>query len=78
MRRVILFLFVVALMLMMLAPAALADHNAGPCSTDSGEPGNSDFAAHNIVVEAKARELGAGAHIPGAHRGVSGCDPSGG
>ncbi len=77
MRRVILFLSVVALMLMMLAPAALAGHPAGPC-TDSGEPGNSDYAAHNIVVEAKARELGAGEHIPGAHRGFSGCNPSGG
>jgi hypothetical protein len=76
MRRVILFLFVVALMLMMLAPAALG-HFAAPC-TDSGGPGNSDYATHNIVEEAKAGLLGAGAHIPGAHKGFSVCNPSGG
>ncbi|MCZ6461985.1 MAG: hypothetical protein O6705_07105 [Actinobacteria bacterium] len=76
MRRVILFLSVVALMLMMLAPAALADHRAGPCN-DSGEPGNSDYAAHFVAFEAKAGLLGAGAHIPGAHKGFSACNPSG-
>lgn len=50
-----------------LVPAGLAsaDHNAGPCN-DSGEPGNSDYARHHIVVVASN-------HVPGTHRGFSAC-----
>ena len=51
----------------MLVPAgtASADHNVGPCN-DSGEPGNSDYARHHIVVATPG-------HVPGAHGGFSVC-----
>ena len=67
MRRVFVFVALLALLLLALAPAALA-HNVGPCN-DSGEPGNSDYAQHHIVPAT----LGNNAHIPGSHGGYSVC-----
>ena len=59
-----------------LSTPAAANHNAGPCN-ESGEPGHSDFAEHHIVPLAQAGNLGNGGHIPGEHRGMSACNPSG-
>ena len=67
MRRVIV-LVVFVLLLLALAPAAMAGHNVGPCN-DSGEPGNSDYAEHHIVPA----KLGNDAHKPGSHGGYSVC-----
>ena len=59
-----------------LAAPASADHNAGPCNA-SGGPGHSDYAQHHIVPLAQAGMVGGGGHVPGTHRGMSLCDPSG-
>ncbi len=47
-------------------------HGAAPCN-DSGEPGNSDYAQHHIVVLAQDGALGNGGHKPGSHGGFSLC-----
>jgi hypothetical protein len=62
-------------MALSMAPSALADHQAGPC-TPSEDPGHSEFAQHHIVVLAEAGMLGNGGHKPGEHHGVGGCAPS--
>jgi len=50
-RRVIVLVAMLALLLLALAPAALAGHGpAGPCN-NNGEPGNSDYAEHFIVPD---------------------------
>ena len=49
-----------------LAGASSASaHSAPPCN-DSGEPGNSDYARHHIVLETPG-------HVPGTHGGFSLC-----
>lgn len=67
-RRILVLAFLLLLVMVLMVPAALADHNLGPCN-DSGEPGNSDYAKHHIVPA----KLGNDAHKPGAHRGFSFC-----
>lgn len=77
MRRVLVFAFLLALMVVLaVASVAVADHNVGPCN-DSGEPGNSDYAQHHIVPAAQDGDLGGDGHIPGSHQGYSACNPSG-
>ncbi len=68
MRRIVVFAVLVILLMVLMIPTALADHNVGPCN-NSGEPGNSDYAQHHIVPA----NLGAGGHIPGSHGGFSVC-----
>ena len=57
------------------SPAGADDR--GPCN--GNPPGSlgpitgANYAAHHIVFNAKACNLGAGGHIPGAHRGFSVC-----
>lgn len=64
-----------ALALALAIPAAA--HDGGPCNA-SGEPGNSDYAAHHIVPQAQDGGVGspfeAGNHNPGwSHQGYSTC-----
>jgi hypothetical protein len=54
-----------------LGAATAGAHTAGPCGNDG--PGNSGYATHHIVPNAKAGALGNGGHKPGAHRGFSVC-----
>ncbi len=80
-KRVLAFVFAAALLVAMAVPlfgSGGAVHADGlpPCN-DSGEPGNSDYAAHHIAFLAKNGDLGAGGHVPGTHQGFSVCDPSG-
>ncbi len=70
MRRIVVFAVLVILLMVLMIPTALADHNVGPCN-DSGEPGNSDYAKHHIVPAT----LGNNAHKPGSHQGFSVCLP---
>ncbi len=56
----------------LLGAAPASAHSAGPCD-DSGEPGNSDYAAHHIVALAHDQALGDGGHKPGSHAGFSLC-----
>jgi hypothetical protein len=69
-RRIVVFAVLVILLMVLMIPTALADHNVGPCN-DSAEPGNSDYAQHHIVPAT----LGNDAHKPGSHRGFSLCIP---
>ena len=62
-----------ALALATAAPAGA--HTAGPCGNDG--PGNSGYATHHIVPNAKAGDLGNDGHKPGTHQGYSACNPSG-
>jgi hypothetical protein len=55
-----------------LGAAPASAHSAAPCD-DSGEPGNSDYAAHHIVALAHDQALGDGGHKPGSHAGFSLC-----
>lgn len=73
MRRIVVTAVLILALIALLAPAALADHNLGPCN-DSGEPGNSDYARHHIVPA----DLGSGGHVPGTHHGFSLCIPQAG
>ncbi len=73
MRRIVVFAVLVILLMVLMIPTALADHNVGPCN-DSGEVGNSDYAKHHIVPAT----LGNDAHKPGSHRGFSLCIPQAG
>ena len=73
-RRLLVLAGSVAAALVLAAPSAA--HQAGPCN-EAGEPGHSDFAQHHVVPFAQAGMLGAGGHVPGAHRGFSACNPSG-
>jgi hypothetical protein len=56
------------------AAAPAAAHTAGPCGNDG--PGNSGYATHHIVPNAKAGNIGQ-VHKPGTHQGYSICNPSG-
>lgn len=80
-KKILSMAFAVAVLAAVTVPllgggSAAEAHNAGPCN-DSGEPGNSDYAAHHIVPLAKSGDLGHGGHIPGSHHGLSACNPSG-
>lgn len=55
-----------------LGAAPASAHSVAPCD-DSGDPGNSDYAAHHIVELAQGQELGDGGHKPGSHAGFSLC-----
>ena len=50
-----------------MAGATLA-HDAGPCSGTAR-----DYAAHHVVANATAGNLGNSGHVPGAHQGYSLC-----
>lgn len=83
-RPLVLGVLLALIVVLAVATAALAGHNAGPCN-DSGEPGNSDYAQHHIVPVAKDGDLGRAdhdgdgmSHSPGSHGGYSACNPSGG
>lgn len=72
MRRLTVVALALCLMLVMLAPAALADHPVGPCDALGEDPGNSGYAKHHIVPFAHLGLLGQ-AHKPGSHQGFSVC-----
>lgn len=72
MKKYIVALLATLLLVLALAAPAFADDNLGPCN-DSGEPGNSDYAAHHIKPLATDGSLGDGGHKPGSHKGYSAC-----
>lgn len=74
MKRTIISLVIAMMLIMAMVGTALAGHNGGPCN-DNGEPGNSDYAQHNIVPLATTGNLGD--NIPGTINGFSVCNPSG-
>ena len=75
-KKMLAFVLAAALLVAMAVPlfgsggAVYAD-NLGPCN-DSGEPGNSDFAEHNVRPQAETGNLGQG-NNPGNHNGISIC-----
>ncbi|NIR67911.1 MAG: hypothetical protein GWN61_25015 [candidate division Zixibacteria bacterium] len=82
MRNKILVL-VIVLVIALVAVIPAAAHSAPPCS-DSGDPGNSDYAQHHIRFLANNGDLGKVdhdgdgiMHTPGVHQGFSFCNPSG-
>ncbi len=75
-KKLLAFLFAAAILVAMAVPlfgsgGAVYAHDVGPCN-DSGEPGNSDFAAHHVRPLAENGNLGQGNNL-GAHLGVSIC-----
>lgn len=65
MTRRLIVILAIAMVVLAMMPMAFAEDNAGPCN-DSGEPGNSDYAQHHIVVATPG-------HVPGTHGGFSLC-----
>ena len=74
-RRLLISLCLTAALSLGIVGSAAA-HQTGPC-VSTAEPGHSEFARHHIVPQAHAGTLGAGGHVPGAHRGFSACNPPG-
>ncbi len=75
-KKILAFVFAAALLVTMAVPlfgggGAVYAHNVGPCN-DSGEPGNSDFAAHHVRPLAQNGNLGQGDNL-GNHNGISIC-----
>ena len=68
-RKFVFALAVTAVSALLVGAPAFA-HQA-PCEETAG-PGHSEYAKHHIVPLAKAGELGAGGHTPGAHHGYAG------
>jgi hypothetical protein len=78
MQRKIVYALSASLVVVLMAAAPAFAHQAGPCTPSADDPGHSEFAKHHIVPLAQAGGLGEGGHKPGAHKGFSACDPSGG
>jgi len=78
MKKKMIVLSLVLILSLAIASPAFA-HNAGPCNDTNGDGSASgqEYAEHHIVALATEGMLGAGGHVPGAHRGFSFCNPSG-
>jgi hypothetical protein len=76
MKKKLIVVSLVLILTLALATPVLA-HQAGPCGEDPSTATGQAFAEHHIVPFATTGALGAGGHVPGAHRGFSLCNPSG-
>jgi len=77
-RKLIVVVSVTGSLLLGIAGAAIADHQAGPCNDSDGDGAFSgrEYAQHHVMTGAHDGIIGQ-VHKPGSHKGFSACNPSG-